>query len=140
MCPPSLQLLYIDDTAFDRLMLERCLRSASVPGVTLETAATVEAGLQVLAARMPDLLFLDNRIPPYRDFEQVLPLLRAAGYAGPVVLLTGLPTEVMQQQLAQPGPVLAVLDKQHLAPQQLVDLLALVPRRCGPGGQDALPD
>jgi CheY-like chemotaxis protein len=139
MCPPPLRLLYIDDTAFDRLMLERCLRSASLPGVTLETAATVEIGLQVLAVRMPDLLFLDNRIPPYRDFEQVLPLLRAAGYAGPIVLLTGLPTELMHQQLAEPGPVLAVLDKQHLAPQQLVDVLARVPRRTGPAGEGVIP-
>ncbi|WP_203293550.1 hypothetical protein [Maricaulis parjimensis] len=35
-----------------------------------------------------DLVFLDRRVPPVGRFAESLPLIQAAGYAGPVVLMS----------------------------------------------------
>ena len=80
----GLRLLLIDDSAVERRLFEAYLHRAGRDDVALDHAATIEAGIAHLAAHAVDLVFLDNRIPPYESFAETAPKLRAAGFDGPI--------------------------------------------------------
>ena len=55
-----------------------------------------------------DLVLLDRRIPPIRDFSDSLPLLAGAGFSGPVILMSAEPASIESMQtdgLTLIGPV-----------------------------------
>ncbi len=108
------KVLYVEDTKFDRLVLTSLFRGLARDDIELQCVATVDAGLASLCEGMPDLLLLDNRVPPYGSFEQSLPLLTRAGFRGPVVLLSGLPTEELRSAVDRNESVKLLADKRQL--------------------------
>lgn len=115
--------LYVDDAKFDRMLFTKYFRAMCRDDLTLRCAESVEAGLDLMRAQMPDLLFLDNRVPPYTCFEESLAMFRQAGFRGPVVLLTGLTTSELQAEVERAGQVLGVLDKHQLDSQRLSEVI-----------------
>ncbi|MEO0423143.1 MAG: hypothetical protein AAF184_12450 [Pseudomonadota bacterium] len=115
--------LYIEDGRFDRTVFATHFNAMNREDLTLDVAESVEAGLRVLRARMPDIIFLDNRVPPHEDYEESLAELTNAGFVGPVVLITGLPTLEMQDAVDGAGPVCALLDKRGLSATRLTEVI-----------------
>lgn len=89
MATDRLTILMIDDDAEDidvvRGMLER------IPVWTVELQACLDASSApaIAVQRKPDLILLDYNIGNSSGLE-ILPALRAAGYKGPVILLSGM--------------------------------------------------
>lgn len=115
--------LYIEDARFDRTIFATHFAAMHRDDLSLAVAESVEAGVEALRSRMPDILFLDNRVPPYDDYEESLAELKGAGFAGPVVLVTGLPTLEMQHAVDGSGPVCALLDKRGLDATRLTEVI-----------------
>lgn len=46
----------------------------------------IEPALKFIEARQPDIVFLDNRLPPYDDYREPIKKIFDTGYAGPIVV------------------------------------------------------
>ena len=46
----------------------------------------IERALEIIAADKPEIIFLDNRLPPYEDFTEPLKKIVESGFAGPVIV------------------------------------------------------
>ncbi|MEO0972905.1 MAG: hypothetical protein AAFX85_07395, partial [Pseudomonadota bacterium] len=111
----STKALYVEDVRFDRLIFSRCFDAMTLDRqISLRCVASVDAGVEALRSSMPDLLFLDHRIPPYDSFAESLEVLVAAGFEGAAVIVSGLPTPSMYEAAAEGRPVHAVIDKREL--------------------------
>ncbi|MEM9383454.1 MAG: hypothetical protein AAGA68_00205 [Pseudomonadota bacterium] len=115
--------LYIEDGRFDRLVFATHFKAMRRDDLTLDCVDSVESAVHAIQACMPAIVFLDNRVPPYDSFEESLAVLVDAGFAGPVVLVTGLPTDEMQQAVDGVGPVCALLDKIQLTSRRLTEVI-----------------
>jgi DNA-binding NarL/FixJ family response regulator len=69
--------------------------------VSVRSAASVGAALDALNLRAPDLVFVEQVLPPAMPAVDILPLARRCGYTGPLVVLA---------TSASPGLVRALLD------------------------------
>ncbi len=54
----------------------------------LAHARSLEEAVNTLADDLPDVVLLDNRLHPYRDYRQTVPKLRQAGFVGKIVLIS----------------------------------------------------
>jgi CheY-like chemotaxis protein len=82
---PTLSVLVVDGSPADRTALRERLRANKHRVIQ---AQTCEAALQACARRMPDVVILDHMRPHLNGIE-IAPRLRAAGYAGPILLFKG---------------------------------------------------
>jgi diguanylate cyclase (GGDEF)-like protein/PAS domain S-box-containing protein len=81
----GLNVLMVDSQPASRAALRRGLRDRRHK---VAQAHSGTAALNTLKKRMPDVVILDHLMPGLNGVETV-PRLRAAGYAGPIVLLSG---------------------------------------------------
>ncbi len=80
------RVLIVDDEEAFRRMLEATVRAA---GFDVDTADSGERALEVVAARVPDLVFLDLRMGARRmSGIETLQAVRASGIDVPVVMVT----------------------------------------------------
>ncbi|MGJ3230973.1 MAG: hypothetical protein ACFE0P_04170 [Oceanicaulis sp.] len=109
----------IDDDATEAMILEGMLEHGS-GGHSLIHAPSIAAFAR-LDAR-PDLVLLDRRLPPQDDFAGGVAAPAAAGWRGPVVLITAFSDEtppVAPEGLALIGPV----DKADLLSPEAVEAI-----------------
>ena len=66
---PPRKILIVDDEAHIRALLEQTLEDLEDDGVELLAATDGEAGLALIAAERPDLVFLDVMIPKLNGYE-----------------------------------------------------------------------
>ena len=66
---PSRKILIVDDEAHIRTLLEQTLEDLEDEGVELLTAADGAAGLALVEAERPDLVFLDVMMPSMNGYE-----------------------------------------------------------------------
>jgi CheY-like chemotaxis protein len=88
----------------------------------VEHATSAKSGVERLRAFAPDLVFLDNRIPPYTDFRPGLKALRDAGYEGPVVVQSACVADEIFDEAPRLG-VAEVIDKFDMNDVRLIELL-----------------
>jgi diguanylate cyclase (GGDEF)-like protein/PAS domain S-box-containing protein len=81
----GLTVLMVDSQPASRAALRRGLRDRRHKVAQAHSGA---AALRTLKKRMPDVVILDHLMPGLNGIETA-PRLRAAGYAGPIVLLSG---------------------------------------------------
>ena len=105
-----LRILFVDDEEFEVRLFERRLKLSLRLPYELSYCASVECATDRLRRNAPDLLLLDNMIPPYRGYAETLPLIRDCGYRGPVVLISG---NITPEAIAGPlrDDLAGVLDK-----------------------------
>ncbi|MEO0971765.1 MAG: hypothetical protein AAFX85_01625 [Pseudomonadota bacterium] len=120
----AFRVLYVEDTDFDRVIFGRYFSRLPLPDVQVDYAESLNGALGHLrdGDEPPDLMFLDNGLPPYRTFRETLPQLTNAGYAGPVVLLSGVLTDDMQVAV-EARQLYALIDKQRLDTESLSDIV-----------------
>jgi len=51
-------------------------------------AVNLEDATKQLREQKPDVVFLDNRLTPFPDFRETIPVIRNAGYDGKIVVIS----------------------------------------------------
>jgi PAS domain S-box-containing protein len=116
---PHRRLLYVEDNPLNAEVMRGILEQR--PGLELEVAPTIEAGLQALRERPPALLLLDWQLPD-GDGLTLLARLRELGSTTPPVVVVSANAQPEQIALAQTAGARHYLTK----PLDVRELLTLV--------------
>jgi CheY-like chemotaxis protein len=116
------RILILDDDDQYAFLFATYLKLGKVEGGTVEHAVSAEQAIEQLAKFTPDLIFLDNRIPPHADFRSPLRTLREAGYGGPVVVQSACVADDVFEDAKGLG-VAEVIDKFEMNEDRLIQLL-----------------
>ncbi len=81
-------ILLVDDDPTEHLILKRKLQSVDGPKIDLEYVPDIDQAVERVLAGGIDLIFLDNRLIPNNDFRETAPLLRQAGFVGPIGIIS----------------------------------------------------
>jgi len=132
--PPRRILVVDDDSDIRQLSTEVLIRTGDVVDAAADGAAAWEA-LQIKAF---NLLITDHNMPRLTGVELVKKL-RSARRALPVILATGLPTEVLAQN---PSLQLAAMLPKPFSVEELLETVSVVLRATdsAPGQLGPLPD
>ncbi len=102
MTVPSYNLLVIDDSKRDTLLLERILQQAEDADFTVTHMESAKAGLEELSAQTYDLVLLDYYLPDM-DGLAFLDEKQKRGQATPVIMLTAFDQERLPVAALQAG-------------------------------------
>lgn len=83
-----LRILLIDDDPAEHILLKRKLKTASDSGIDLDYVGDIGAAVDIVKTGEVDMVFLDNRLVPNNDFRETAPLLRNAGFIGPIGIIS----------------------------------------------------
>lgn len=117
------RLLLLDDQQMDCELLAFHLRST---GLTLKTAPSVETALMALAGEEFDVVICDLNLKDMAG-EAAMVTLRRAGYAGPIIVLTGESSPNRLKQAKRDG-AFAVLEKPYKPGELVREIAAAVAR------------
>lgn len=84
----SLRVLLIDDDPAEHILLQRKLQKADEMSIELDYVADIGTAVDLVKAGGVDMVFLDNRLVPNNDFRETAPLLRQAGFVGPIGIIS----------------------------------------------------
>jgi DNA-binding NarL/FixJ family response regulator len=87
--PDLKDAVVIDDENIDADRMLATLRVMFGYDVEVRRAATIAKALDLVMAKAPDIVFLDDILKPSDDASQTIPFLRRAGYNGPIVVISG---------------------------------------------------
>lgn len=104
MTTPTYQLLVIDDSARDILLLERMLRQAEDASFAVTHVTSAQAGLESMADTPYDLALLDYYLPDM-DGLAFLEAKQARGVTTPVIMLTAFGQDRLPVEAIQAGAV-----------------------------------
>ena len=115
------RVLIVDD---DRMQLELIRIHLAQAGLDLsmKCALTIEDAVLSITEQQPDIVFLDNRMPPDLDFRNGFGLLREAGYRGPVIVNSVTIDDPVMEEAGAFG-VTRVVDKFDLRDELLRELV-----------------
>jgi DNA-binding NtrC family response regulator len=102
MAVPSYQLLVIDDSKRDILLLERILGQAEDAAFSVTHVESAQAGLDTLSENAYDLVLLDYYLPDM-DGLKFLEEKRTRGLSAPVIMLTAFGQERLPVAAMQAG-------------------------------------
>ena len=84
----QLRVLLIDDDPAEHILLQRKLKKADEISIELDYVADIGSAVDIVKAGGVDMVFLDNRLVPNNDFRETAPLLRQAGFVGPIGIIS----------------------------------------------------
>ncbi|MGI9424237.1 MAG: response regulator, partial [Hyphomicrobiaceae bacterium] len=87
--PKLTDILIVEDETFDADRLQATLGVILGRDIQIRRAETLASALDRVIERMPDMIFLDDYLKPCDTAVQTLPLLRRAGYDGPIIVISG---------------------------------------------------
>lgn len=103
------KILIVDDEAHLRLLIEQSLEDLEAEGVQILTAADGQAGLELIQAELPNLVFLDVMMPRLNGFDVCQAVKQRLQLDGVyIVLLTAKGQEYDRQRGAAVGADLYV--------------------------------
>jgi CheY-like chemotaxis protein len=118
----SPRILILDDDDQYAFLFATYLKLGKVEGGTVAHATSAEMAIAQLAVFRPDVIFLDNRVPPHADFRPALKALRQAGYGGPVIVQSACVADDVFEEAKGFG-VAEVIDKFEMNEDRLIQLL-----------------
>lgn len=101
--PGLKDVLIVDDNSFDADSLRANLNMMFGYGLTLRRAKTLGSALDCVIERKPDLIFLDDILPPSDTASTTLPFLRRCGFEGPIIIVSGEMTRMRRQEMLNAG-------------------------------------
>jgi DNA-binding NarL/FixJ family response regulator len=119
---PFQHIQIIDDMALDANVLAGLLRKVLGYDVTISVSRGCSSVRDQWQARMPDLVFLDDRLGPAGSANIHLPQIRRMGYAGPIVVMSGLMTRERRGEVMRLGAFDGV-HKDDLVGAAVIELL-----------------
>jgi DNA-binding NarL/FixJ family response regulator len=97
------EILIIDDNTFDADSLMATLNMMFSYGPHMRRAKTLGSALDSIIATKPDLVFLDDILPPTDTALTTIPFLRRCKYEGPIVVVSGEMTRQRRLELKRLG-------------------------------------
>lgn len=101
--PGLKDVLIVDDSNFDADSLRATLNMMFGYGLTLRRAKTLGSALDCVIERKPDLVFLDDILPPSDTASTTIPFLRRCGYEAAIIVVSGEMTRQRKQELLGAG-------------------------------------
>lgn len=117
----------IDDTQMDADHVAAVLHLLLGRDVVIAHHKSMAVALDRMRRAMPDLIFLDDYLPPLDRAESSIRSLHRFGYAGPIVVMSGSLTRSRKTELSCFAP-LGVLSKDDINSFAIAEVLA----RLGP--------
>ena len=117
-----LKILVIDDDVIQNKLMSVYLSRLNLNNAT-DYALTIDDAVLAIKSQRPDIIFLDNRIPPEIDFRPSLERIRSAGFDGPVVVQSVAIEDITAKEASACG-VMRVIDKFELNEGVLEELVA----------------
>lgn len=114
--------LLIEDESFDAERLVASLHLMFGYGIEVRHARTLGSALDLVIARKPELVFLDDYLKPNDNATQTIPFLRRCGYDGPIIVVSGQVTRMRRAQLMKAGAA-DVIHKDDLDSARLAEAL-----------------
>ncbi len=111
--PEINDILIVEDADFDADRLRATLSVILGRDVNLRHAPTLASALDRVLEAMPDMVFLDDYLKPNDTATQTIPLLRRAGYDGPIVVISGEVDRKREAELKNMGAA-AALHKENV--------------------------
>ncbi len=119
-----IDLLVVEDKAQDANFITKPLSSLFGQKATVTVAPTVDALKSALAANSYAVIVLDDNMDAGQNAETTLPLIKAGGHTGPILLVSGLFTQARRATLKRLGAD-AVLSKDELDSVELGERVLL---------------
>lgn len=114
--------LIIDDEVADAKWIVSSLKLVCGHDIRIDHVRSLGTALDALKASRPQLVFLDDRLSPVDTAINTIPFIRRAGYAGPIVVVSGATTRQRCTELIRLGAA-AVLHKDDIESARVATLL-----------------
>jgi DNA-binding NarL/FixJ family response regulator len=101
--PELKDVVVVDDENIDSDRMLATLRVMFGYDVPVRRASTIGAAIDLVMAKTPDIVFLDDILKPSDDAAQTIPFLRRANYNGPIVVISGQVTRTRRTVLMAAG-------------------------------------
>lgn len=98
-------ILVVEDDTLNSERLTATLRVIFGYAAQIRTASTLGDAVNAVIERKPGIIFLDDVLKPSSSASQGIPLLRNAGYAGPIIIVSGLVTHARRISLLAEGAI-----------------------------------
>ncbi|MFP5076284.1 hypothetical protein ACLE20_03165 [Rhizobium sp. YIM 134829] len=119
----TVHILLVDDDPAEQILLARQLRKVQNFDLALTYCETVDAALALIASGEPvSMVLIDNRLQHEVDFRKTVPLIRQAGFIGPIGVISSSLADPYFQAFEDYG-VDFRLDKAELDPTSIEFLL-----------------
>lgn len=119
-------ILVIDDQLLDAERLTATLRVVFGYDVQIRRASTLADAIEGVVSAKPTLVFLDDILKPSADALQAMPLLRRAGYSGPIIVVSGEVTHSRRSSLLTHGAS-DVIHKDDVDSVRVAEALSRIP-------------
>ena len=96
-------VLIVKDEALDAERLTATLRVIFGYELRIHLASTVGDAVDQVIESKPSLVFLDDILKPSTNALQTIPLMRGAGYTGPIIVISGQVTHSRRSGLLANG-------------------------------------
>ncbi len=101
-------ILVVEDDNMDADRMRATLRAMFGYQLEVRRAVTLGSALDCVIEKKPDLIFLDDHLPPKDNASDTIPFLRRCNYDGPIVVVSGLLTQKRAAELVKAGAVTAI--------------------------------
>ena len=105
---PLRSVVLIDARPGERGVISAILHMMLGYELELTSATTLGVGLDEISRMDPDLVVLQDRLPPQGDAGATMPLLRHCGYRGPIIVLMDDNQRLRRYHLLQSGAADAI--------------------------------
>lgn len=126
--PDLKDVLIVEDEAIDADRMFGTLRVMFGYEIEIRRAKTAAGAVDLVMARRPEIVFLDDILKPSDDAMQTIPFLRRAGYDGPIVVVSGQVTRTRRTTLIDAGAT-DVIHKDDVDSVRLTEALQRVFRK-----------
>ncbi len=96
-------VLVVEDENIDADRMRATLHIMYGYGLVIRRANTLGSAVDMVMARKPELVILDDYLKPTDDASQTIPFLRRAGFDGPIVVVSGRATRQRRLELIKSG-------------------------------------
>lgn len=102
---PLRDVVVVEDENIDSDRMFATMRVMYGYDIQVRRAASAASAADLVMEKKPDLLFLDDILKPSDDASQTIPILRRAGYEGPIVVVSGQVTKTRRAVLLAAGAI-----------------------------------
>ncbi len=119
--PPD--VLVVEDESIDAEHLLATLRILFGYDHEIRWTLTLGDAVNRVIEKTPDIVFLDDALKPASDASQAMPVLRGAGFSGPIIIIGGQMTHARRARLRASGAC-DVIDKDDVDSVRVGEALA----------------
>lgn len=130
---PIGRVLIVEDRTSDADMISGALHRIFGYDLPIAFARSEPELVEALRLQQPDLIFLDDRLDRRTNAETTVPMIRRAGYAGPIVIVAAIMTRERSLELARLS-VGDIVHKDDMTSTRLGEaILRVLAKRTPPG-------